>query len=145
MRTRLFVSLLAASALLLALAASASAAPFVATFHAPNHSPKAGKKWPVTVTARTNSGRKLHATAYYQFLYNGQVVCTQYPDPGHPNNSTRCKPGRRHSPYPFFGRLYDPTFIWPRTAIGAPLTLRTVVTVKGLGKVNLNWSVKVHS
>jgi hypothetical protein len=143
MRTRLLVPLLAVAALLVG-AASASAAPFVAHFHAPDHSPKAGKKWPVTVTAKSKSGKKLHATAYYLFLFNGQVVCKQYPDPGHPNNATRCKQGRRHSPYPFYGRMYDPTFIWPRTAIGAPLTLRTVVAVKGLGRVYLDWRVKVH-
>jgi hypothetical protein len=145
MRTRLIVSLLAASALVLAATASASAAPFVATFHAPNHSPKAGKKWPVTVTAKTKSGRKLHATALYEFVFGGQVMCKEGPDPGHPSKSDKCAAGRRGSkPWPFFGVMHDNTYIWPRRAIGFPLTLRTVVTVKGLGTVNLNWSVKVH-
>jgi hypothetical protein len=144
MRTRLLVPLAVAGALLMA-AASASAAPFVAHFSAPNHNPKAGTKWPVTVTARSKSGKKLHATALYEFMYSGQVVCKVGPDPGHPSKSDQCgKGGRGSKPWPFFGRMYDPTFIWPaRAAIGA-LTLRTVVSVKGLGTVNLDWRVTVH-
>jgi hypothetical protein len=145
MRTRLLVSLLAVGALLVG-AASASAAPFVAHFHAPNHAPKAGKKWPVTVTAMSKSGKKLHATALYEFMFSGQVVCKVGPDPGHPSKSDQCgKGGRGSKPWPFVGRMYDPTFIWPRRAINTPLTLRTVVTVKGLGTVNLDWRVTVHA
>jgi hypothetical protein len=143
-RTRLLVSLLAASALLV-LAASASAASFVATFHAPNHRPKVGVRWPVTVTAKTKSGRKLHATALYEFVFAGQVVCKEGPDPGHPQKSSKCAGGRRGSkPWPFYGVMHDRTFIWPARALVGPLTLRTVVTVKGLGSVNLNWSVTPH-
>jgi hypothetical protein len=143
MRTRLLVPLLAAGALLV-LAASASAAPFVAHFSAPNHTPKAGKAWPVTVTAKSKSGKKLHATALYEIMFSGQVVCKEAPDPGHPSKTDTCGSGPRgHKPWPFFGVMHDRTFVWPaRAAIGA-LTLRTVVTVKGLGTVNLDWRVTV--
>jgi hypothetical protein len=146
MRTRLLVSLLAASALVLAATASASAAPFVATFHAPNHSPKAGKEWPVTVTAKTKSGRKLHATALYEIIEPvSGFTCKEGPDPGHPSKTAKCAAGPRGSkPWPFFGVMHDRTFIWPSRALNIRLILRTVVTVKGLGTVNLNWSVKVH-
>jgi hypothetical protein len=72
-------------------------------------------------------------------------VCKEGPDPGHPQKSTKCAGGRRGSkPWSFFGVMHDRTFIWPaRAAVGA-LTLRTVVTVKGLGTVNLDWRVTVH-
>jgi hypothetical protein len=144
MRTRLLVPLLAAGALLV-LAASASAAPFVAHFSAPNHNPKAGKLWPVTVTAKSKSGKSLHATALYEFLFAGQVVCKEGPDPGHPQKSTKCAGGRRGSkPWPFVGVMHDRTFIWPARAAVGTLTLRTVVTVKGLGSVNLDWRVTVQ-
>jgi len=146
MRTRLLVPLLAAGALLV-LAASASAAPFVAHFSAPNHTPKAGKAWPVTVTAKSKSGKKLHATALYEIMEPSiNYVCKEGPDPGHPSTSDACGAGRRgHKPWSFFGVMHDRTYIWPRRAVNFPLILRTVVTVKGLGTINLDWHVKVHA
>lgn len=145
MRIRLLVPLLGAVALLVG-AASASAAPFVATFHAPNHAPKAGKNWPVTVTAKSKSGKKLRATALYEIVEPiSGYVCKEGPDPGHPSKTAKCGAGPRGSkPWPFFGVMRDPTFIWPSRSLGIKLILRTVVTVKGLGTVNLNWNVKVH-
>lgn len=125
--------------------ASAAAAPCVAHLHAPTHHPKAGKRWPVTVTCRTPSGRAVRATATYQFIYGGQVVHTAYPSPNANPNSACSRAGTcRHSPYPFNGRMYDPTFIWPRRAVGFPLKLRVVVRVRGKGSVNLDYAVTVH-
>lgn len=130
------LAILACTAAVLAPAAPASAASFVARLKAPNHSPKAGtKSWVITVTARTSSGRALHATAVYQFLYNGQRVSTQYPNPGH---ST----GARH-PYAFTGSYRD-AILWPKRAVGFPLTLRVVVSVPGRGSRNLDWAVRVR-
>jgi hypothetical protein len=130
------LAILACSAAVLVPAAPASAASFVARLKAPNHSPKAGTKhWRITVTARTNSGRALRATAVYQFLYNGQRVSTQNPNPGHSTAGPR--------PYSFKGRYRD-TILWPRRAVGYPLTFRVVVSVRGRGHRNLDWAVRVR-
>jgi hypothetical protein len=135
----------AAIAALLLPATGAQAAPFAATLKAPTHSPKAGKLWPITVTARTSSGKALRATATYQFVFNGSVVATRYPSPKAPASSKCSKEGTcRKSPYPFIGRLHDPTFQWPARAVGIDLTFRVVVSVKGKGKVNLDYKVRVH-
>lgn len=135
MRTRHLLALVIAAAVALP-AASADAASFVAHLHAPDHHPKAGSKhWRITVTARTRSGRALHAKAVYKFLFRGRVVSTQYPNPGHP------KGGKR--PYSFTGRYRD-TILWPRRAVGIPLTFRVIVSVKGKGSVHLDWKVVVH-
>jgi hypothetical protein len=125
-------------AALLCLAAPAGAATFRATLHAPNHHPKAGDRhWFITVTARTPSGHPLRATAYYQFLFRGRVVSTQYPNP-------KSRKGTRHSPWSFRGRYRD-SILWPKRAIGFPLTFRVVVKVKGRGVRKLDWAIKVHS
>jgi hypothetical protein len=134
-----------AIAVLLATASTAQAAPFAATLKAPTHSPKAGKLWPITVTARTSSGKALRATATYQFVFNGSVVATRYPSPKADPNSKCSKAGTcRKTPYPFRGRLRDGTFTWPARAVGIDLTFRVVVVVKGKGRVNLDYKVRVH-
>jgi hypothetical protein len=135
MRARLLIVLGTLAAFACA-AAPASAADFVAKLKAPDHHPKAGTKhWRIKVSARTHSGTPLRATAVYKFLYNGQVVSTQNPWPGH---ST----GGKH-PWHFRGRYRD-TILWPARAAGYPLTLRVVVAVKGRGSVNLDWKVRVR-
>jgi hypothetical protein len=135
----------AAIAALLGTAACAQAAPFAATLKAPTHSPKAGQLWPITVTARTSSGKALRATATYQFVFNGSVVATRYPSPKADPKSKCSKAGTcRKSPYPFRGRLRDGTFTWPARAVGIDLTFRVVVVVRGKGKVNLDYKVRVH-
>jgi hypothetical protein len=141
-------ALLAAGAVALCVpvapAAAATACP-VAHLSAPTHHPKAGARWPITVTCRTRSGKGIRATATYQFIYNGQVVATRYPSPNADPNSACSKAGTcRHSPYPFTGRFRDGTFTWPRRAVGIPLKLRVVVRVRGKGSVNLDYAVKVH-
>lgn len=134
MRARLVAGLLSIAALL-AVAAPASAASFVAHLSAPGHHPKAGHRWPITVSARTASGAPLRATATYQFLYHGQRVNTQYPSPHGPT---------RHSPYPFRGSFRDASFTWPARAVGYPLTLRVVVSVRGRGTKHLDYWVRVR-
>jgi hypothetical protein len=132
-------------AVVLMAAAPAQAAPFVATLKAPTHRPKADRLWPITVTARTSSGRALRATATYQFVYNASVVATRYPSPHADPKSACSKAGTcRKSPYPFRGRLRDGTFSWPARAAGVDLTFRVVVVVKGKGRVNLDYAVHVH-
>jgi hypothetical protein len=144
MRGRLTATLIALAAMLVPVV-SAQAAPFVAKLKAPTHSPKAQAFWPITVTARSSSGRALRATAVYQFVYNGQVVATRWPSP-HADPKSKCsKEGNcRRTPYPFRGTLRDRTFAWPARSVGYPLTFRVVVTVKGMGRVNLNYSVRVR-
>jgi hypothetical protein len=123
------VSGLAALAVLAA-APVADAASFVATLKAPGHHPKAGKKWPITVTARTKSGKAVRAKASYQFVFNGSVVATRYPF-------------KRTSPYPFKGSYHDGTFVWPARAVGYKLTLRVVVQSKGRGTKKIDYWVSV--
>jgi hypothetical protein len=142
MRGRATAGLIAA---LLLPAGSAQAAPFVAKLKAPNHNPKAERFWPITVTARTSSGKALRATATYQFVFNGSVVATRYPSPKADPKSKCAREGTcRKTPYPFRGRLHDGTFTWPARAIGIDLTFRVVVVVKGKGRVNLDYAVRVH-
>ena len=137
MRRRSVMVLVPATAVLVAAAAAtpASAAPFVARLKAPTHHPKVGTPWTITVTARSNGGTRLHATAVYKFVYHGQTVATQYPSPHHPGE------GRR--PYAFFGSYRDP-IPWPARSAGFALTFRVVVTVKGLGSRNLDYAVRVR-
>ena len=127
-------------------AAPAAAAPCPsAHLSAPTHHPKAGARWPVTVTCRTRSGKGIRATATYQFVYNGQVVATRYPSPKADPKSACSKAGTcRRSPYPFTGRMRDATFTWPRRAVGIPLKLRVVLRVRGKGSMHLDYAVKVH-
>ena len=138
--------LAAVAAAVLVPAAPAAAAPCPsAHMSAPTHHPKAGARWPITVTCRTRSGKGIHATATYQFVYNGQVVATRYPSPKANPNSACSKAGTcRHSPYPFTGRMRDATFTWPKRAVGIPLKLRVVIRVSGKGSMNLDYAVKVH-
>jgi hypothetical protein len=110
---------------------AAEGASFVATLKAPGHHPKAGKRWPITVTAKTKSGKPVRAKASYQFLYQGQVVATRYPF-------------KRSSPYPFKGKYRDRTFVWPARAVGYKLTLRVVVETKKRGTRNLDYWVRVE-
>ena len=140
-------ALLAAAAVaVLAPAVPAAAAPCPsAHLSAPTRHPKAGARWPITVTCRTSSGRGIRATATYQFVYNGQVVATRYPSPNANPNSACSKAGTcRHSPYPFTGRMRDGTFSWPKRSVGISLKLRVVIRVRGKGSMHLDYAVKVH-
>ena len=96
------------------------------TMHAGTHHPKAGKKWPITITAR-NGSRRVCGKVRYAFLFRGRAV-------GHRNPGV----GSR-----FCGHFKDPAIIWPRRAIGIPLTFRAVVDTR-LGQRNLDYSVRVQ-
>jgi hypothetical protein len=145
MPRRLFAALVVGAAALVAAAPAPGAAPFVATLRAPTHHPKANAVWPITVTARTNAGKALRATATYQFVFNGQVVATRYPSPKADPKSKCSKAGTcRSSPYPFRGRLRDATVTWPARSAGVALTFRVVVKVQGLGTRNLDYAVRVR-
>jgi hypothetical protein len=110
-------------------------ASFVSTLKVPGHHPRADRRWPVRVTARTRSGKPLRATALYLFLYDGQVVSRQGPTPNGPD-STR--------PYSFTGVMRDPSFTWPARAVGYRLTLRVQVRVRGRGTRNHDYWVRVR-
>jgi hypothetical protein len=137
MHTRLVTLLFVTAALALA-PAQASAAPFVATLKAPNHHPTAGKLWYITVSARSNSGKPLRATAYYEYYYSGQKVATRNPSPWDPKDESG---GPR--PYSFKGSYRD-GILWPKRSVGIPLTFRVIVKVKGVGTRKLDWKVVVH-
>lgn len=111
-------------ALALALPASASAAPFTAHLKAPNHTPTANKKWPITVTA-SHGRTKPGGVVRYEFLFDGQVVSHQ---PGH---------GFRHG-------IFHDSLVFPSRAIGHAITLRVIVKTR-FGTVNLNWNVKTRA
>jgi hypothetical protein len=145
MRRPLAAAVLTALALPAFAAPGSAATPFVATLKATTHSPKANAAWPITLTVRSHSGKSLRATATYQFVYNGQVVATRYPSPKADLHSKCNKEGTcRHSPYPFTGRLRDPTVTWPARSAGVALKFRVVVKVKGIGTRNLDYSVRVR-
>jgi hypothetical protein len=123
-RSTLGVLTVAITALALALPAPAGATSISAHLSAPNHSPIAGKKWYITVTI-SRGGKKLSGSVKYQFLYNGLKVSTQ---PGHS----------------FTGGVYHDWLLFPKDAVGQPLTLRVVVTTK-YGTTDLDWAVKARA
>ncbi|HEY5144711.1 MAG TPA: hypothetical protein VII98_14525 [Solirubrobacteraceae bacterium] len=96
---------------------------FRATLSVPGHHPKAGRVWPVTVTA-TYNGRGVTARVRYVYLYGGQVVS-------------------RQSNYRFHGRFTDHAFTWPARAVGYRLTFRAVVS-SSRGSRNLDYWVQVR-
>jgi hypothetical protein len=131
---RLIVLLLIAALAGLAVPSAAGAASFDAHLKAPGHHPKAGKKWPIKVTVRGKRGNPIRAKAFYQYLFNGQIVATRYPSPHHPTTD---------HPLKFKGSYRDP-IIWPKASIGYKLTFRVVVKAKGRGTVKLNYKVRVR-
>src|ERR1700759_859398 len=118
-RGRLAVAALLMVALL-ALPAGASAAPFTAGLHAPNHTPKVNAKWKITVDVNRGS-QKLSGTIRYEFLFAGQVVSHQ-------------------SGHKFSGGVYRDALVFPASAVGMTLTLDTIVKTK-YGTVKLPWTV----
>jgi hypothetical protein len=122
---RVFPVLLLAVAATLAIASVAEARLSV-TMHAGTHHPKAGKKWPITITAR-NGHKRVCGSVRYAFLFRGRVVGRRNPGVG------------SH----FCGHFKDPAVIWPKRSIGIPLTFRAVVDTKS-GQRNLDYSVKVQ-
>jgi hypothetical protein len=112
---------LAVVALALVIPAAASAAPFTARLSAPNHQPKANKKWWITVTA-THGSTKLNGSVDYSFLFDGQVV-SRYP--GHA----------------FTHGHFRDWLLFPKRAIGHTITLQINVHTN-YGTVKLPWWIK---
>ena len=106
----------------------ASSGPLSATLLPSAHTPKVNVKWPITVTA-TLSGKPAHATAFYEFLFGGAVVSTQYV--------------RNNKHFSFTGHFSDTLLFTPDSA-GEPLTLSVVIKAAG-HTVDLNWSIKSHT
>ena len=103
---------------------------FKAVFSAPSHHPVVNKNWPITVTVTNLSGKPIAASLYMQVLYKGAVVGPIDGD----------KKGRAKV-YHFVGRHHE-NITWPVLSIGQPLTLQSVVTVKGKTK-KLSWKISV--
>jgi hypothetical protein len=136
LRRRLVLVAVFAAALLIP---AATAQAFAARLRAPGHHPHAGKPWRIKVSAHRKNGRPMHASAYYQFLFNGNVVRTCAARP-HARNHRKCPHGH---PYRFFGSYRD-TLIFPKRAVGVPLTFRVVVHGRHAGTKKLNYKVKVR-
>jgi hypothetical protein len=129
MRTRAAIAATLVLALGLFIVGSASGAlgsytngPVTAWFSAKTTHPNCKQLWPVTVTVHYR-GRPTHATAYYQFLNNGQVVGRVQVFGG-----TRKNPHNRL--YHFYDSFYDNTFgPFGALAVGHRLDVRAVVQV----------------
>jgi hypothetical protein len=122
---RSLLAVAAALALALALAPAAPArAPFVARLHASGHHPKANKHWWVRITVRSHSGRRLSGRVDYVFYFHGARV-------GHSS-------GHR-----FRGGVYRDPLVFPRRAVGVPLSVHFIVKTS-LGHVSLRYWVKVR-
>jgi hypothetical protein len=110
------------SAAALAATGTYKSGPLTATFSASGTRPNCKQLWPVTITARYN-GRPTNATAYYQFLYRGQVVSTVQVFGGTKKNP--------HSHlYHFYSKVYDNTFgPFGSLSVGYKIDVRAVVQV----------------
>jgi hypothetical protein len=112
--------------------ASPTASPSVswtAKLTAPGHHPKARKRWPVKIVAKTEGGKPVSGTVQYNFLFGGQVVqvrsCLDH-------GNTPCK----------FKGTYKDVLHFPRRAIGHPLTLRFIVKTR-FGTKNIDYAITV--
>ena len=132
-------AVVAAVCAVLLLITTSSAEAFVAHLKAPTHRPHVNKPWRIKVTARTRSGRSLHAKAFYKFVYHGQAVATRYPSP---HNKTCPNRGERHRPWRFKGSYRD-TICWPKRSVGIRLKFRVVVKAQH-HKKNLDYKVRVR-
>jgi len=119
----------AAAALLAAGAAFAAtdtvtSGPLKASFTAGSHHPNCKQHWPVRISA-TFHGKPAHATAVYQFLYNGSVVHTENPFEG-------TKKNRGNHIWHFVGSFTDKDFgPFGSLSVGNKLTIRAVVKEGG--------------
>lgn len=105
----------------------------MASFTAPNHNPKAGGHWVITITARSsNGGAAPGAKVSYQFLLQGQVVSRQ---PCQPAGQYTCKFNR--------AGIFHDDILWPARSEGIQLTFRALLTTS-LGNRNFDWAVKVR-
>jgi hypothetical protein len=114
------VASLAPVGVALAATVTAHSGPLTASFTAGTHHPNCKQFWPVTIRA-TFHGRPAHATAVYQFVYDGQVVHTENPFSGTKRN-------RGNHIWHFVGSFKDRHFgPFGSLAVGNRLTIRAVV------------------
>jgi hypothetical protein len=99
--------------------------PLSASMVPSTHHPTIKQLWPLTVTATLN-GKPAHATAKYEFLFNGLVVSTQYP--------------RYNKHFTFTGKYTDKLGPFGSSSQGQPLTLRVVISDGG-HTVDLDWAI----
>ena len=118
---------------------SASSGGLKATLHAGTHHPKANHVWSVSVSATLN-GKSVHgATAWYQFIYNGQQVSKQAVClSGKPG----CNGSHAVETWFHFNGSYRDKIIWPTRSVGFPLTVRAVISAGG-HTVYLPYTVQV--
>jgi hypothetical protein len=129
---RVIVALLAAAALSGTASAAAdtvhaSSGGLAATLRAGTHHPAANAAWWVSVTATLNGRPVQGAHAYYQFVYQGQVVSTSY-----------VKYNRK---FTFNGHFSDP-LTFPARSEGIALVVRVAITAGGRS-VYLPYAVQV--
>jgi hypothetical protein len=110
----------------LALAAPALAAGFKIAVHIANHTPIAGKRWPIELRI-THGRRNLSGTVRYQFLFSGVVVRTQ----------------PQHGAFRFKHGVYRDQLVFPAQSIGQPLTLRFLVRTR-YGREHADWRLEVR-
>jgi hypothetical protein len=115
---------------MVAIAAFAAIAPvaqgrLAVTMHTSGHHPKVGKRWAITISA-FNGRKRVCGHVRYAFLFHGRAVAHRNAGVG----------GN------FCGHFKDPNILWPKRAIGIPLTFRAVVDTK-LGQRNLDYGVQV--
>jgi hypothetical protein len=108
----------------------ASKGPLSATLAASGNSPKINTRWPINVTATLNGKPAAHASAIYEFLYDGVPGGA----PQYPKNNKR---------YTFTGHFSD-NIVFPTATVGQTLTLRVVVKDAG-HTVNLDWTITSHA
>ena len=107
----------------------ASSGPLTVTLSPPaTHTPKINTNVWITVTATVTGKPASNATAYYQFLYGGTVVSTQYV--------------RNNKNFKFTGHFRD-NLVFPASAVGQPLTLRIIVKAGGR-MVHFDWPITAH-
>lgn len=119
-------SLAVGAAIAQASTVSGSSGALSASAHFGTHRPKEKRNWWVTVTA-SYGGKAVRARAFYQFLFQGQLVNTQYVN-GHRN-------------FTFVGHYRD-NLNFPPNAVGYPLTVRVLVSAHGR-TVYLPYAVQV--
>lgn len=110
----------------LAFPGAALSANFTIAVHIANHTPIAGRRWPIELTI-TSGRRKLRGTVRYQFLFAGVVVRTQ----------------PLHGAFKFRRGVYRDQLVFPEQSVGQPLTLRFRVRTK-YGVKHADWRLEVR-
>ena len=110
-------------------AAPASATSWRVKLTAPGHTPKARKRWPVKIVAKTAGGKPVSGTVQYLFIFNGTVV------------GTRSCLDHGNTPCHFRGTYRD-VLHYPARAIGQSFTLRFVIKSR-FGTKNIDYPITV--